>query len=102
MKRQAQVAVLFAYTPRAEDEFGLKRGDMYEVFHLWSDGWAVGRRLDFTIDQWVAPEPGLSASTPAQQEADGNSDWEIPFNDENFDSSELKAFPVSSFSFAHY
>ena len=36
------VVSLWAYQPRANDEFELERGDMIKVVGLWDDGWATG------------------------------------------------------------
>ncbi|KKZ60116.1 hypothetical protein EMCG_05141 [[Emmonsia] crescens] len=41
-----KVAVLWAYQPRAGDEFELDRGDMLKVVGIWDDGWATGVRLN--------------------------------------------------------
>ncbi|EXJ94372.1 hypothetical protein A1O1_02766 [Capronia coronata CBS 617.96] len=41
-----KVAVLWAYQPRAGDEFELERGDMLKVVGIWDDGWATGVRLN--------------------------------------------------------
>jgi hypothetical protein len=46
------VATLWAYQPRAGDEFELERGDMLKVVGIWDDGWATGVRLNETADQW--------------------------------------------------
>jgi hypothetical protein len=40
-----KVAVLWAYQPRAGDEFELERGDMLKVVGIWDDGWATGVRI---------------------------------------------------------
>lgn len=40
-----KVAVLWAYSPRAGDEFELDRGEMLRVIGIWDDGWATGVRL---------------------------------------------------------
>jgi hypothetical protein len=40
-----KVATLWAYQPRAGDEFELERGDMLKVIGIWDDGWATGVRL---------------------------------------------------------
>ncbi|KAL4807850.1 hypothetical protein BDV18DRAFT_136260 [Aspergillus unguis] len=40
-----KVAVLWAYQPRAGDEFGLDRGEMIKVIGIWDDGWATGVRV---------------------------------------------------------
>jgi hypothetical protein len=36
------VATLWAYQPRAPDEFRLERGDTLRVVGIWDDGWATG------------------------------------------------------------
>ena len=41
-----RVAVLWAYQPRAGDEFDLERGDVLKVVGIWDDGWATGVRLN--------------------------------------------------------
>ena len=41
-----KVAVLWAYQPRAGDEFELERGEMLKVVGIWDDGWATGVRLN--------------------------------------------------------
>ena len=41
-----KVATLWAYQPRAEDEFKLERGDILKVVGIWDDGWATGIRLN--------------------------------------------------------
>jgi hypothetical protein len=40
-----KVSVLWAYQPRAGDEFELERGDMLKVVGIWDDGWATGIRI---------------------------------------------------------
>ena len=40
-----KVATLWAYQPRAGDEFELGRGDMLKVVGIWDDGWATGVRI---------------------------------------------------------
>ena len=40
-----RVATLWAYQPRASDEFELERGDMLKVVGIWDDGWATGVRI---------------------------------------------------------
>ncbi|KAG8425425.1 hypothetical protein J3458_002126 [Metarhizium acridum] len=49
-----KVAVLWAYQPRAADEFSLERGDMIKVVGIWDDGWATGIMLDERADEWEA------------------------------------------------
>ncbi|KKY27724.1 putative sh3 domain-containing protein [Phaeomoniella chlamydospora] len=41
-----KVAVLWAYQPRAADEFELERGDMLKIVGIWDDGWATGVRIN--------------------------------------------------------
>ncbi|KAK2814458.1 hypothetical protein FQN49_008181 [Arthroderma sp. PD_2] len=41
-----KVAVLWAYQPRAADEFELDRGDMLKIVGIWDDGWATGVRIN--------------------------------------------------------
>ncbi|SPO05887.1 related to SH3 domain protein [Cephalotrichum gorgonifer] len=47
-----KVAVLWAYQPRAADEFALERGDMLKVVGIWDDGWATGVLLDDRAEEW--------------------------------------------------
>ncbi|KAI9721951.1 MAG: hypothetical protein M1812_001909 [Candelaria pacifica] len=49
-----KVATLWAYEPRANDEFRLERGDMLKVEGIWDDGWATGIRLDERAEDWDA------------------------------------------------
>lgn len=49
-----RVAVLWAYQPRAADEFALERGDMLKLVGIWDDGWATGVMLDEHADEWEA------------------------------------------------
>ncbi|KAI9815384.1 MAG: hypothetical protein M1826_002060 [Phylliscum demangeonii] len=49
-----KVATLWAYQPRAADEFELERGDMLKIVGIWDDGWATGVRLPETMDSWEA------------------------------------------------
>ncbi|KAI0159065.1 hypothetical protein BJ166DRAFT_321977 [Pestalotiopsis sp. NC0098] len=49
-----RVAVLWAYQPRAADEFALDRGDMLKVVGIWDDGWATGVLMDDRADEWEA------------------------------------------------
>lgn len=78
------VATLWAYQPRAGDEFELERGDMLKVVGIWDDGWATGVRLSETAEQWEARkieqrDSGVSnGGRQSQVETDG----------------EIKAFPL--------
>lgn len=47
-----KIAVLWAYQPRAADEFSLERGDMLKVVGIWDDGWATGVMLNERADEW--------------------------------------------------
>ncbi|KAH6958603.1 hypothetical protein HG530_010224 [Fusarium avenaceum] len=49
-----RIAVLWAYQPRANDEFSLERGDMLKVVGIWDDGWATGVMLNDKADEWEA------------------------------------------------
>ncbi|KAK0643678.1 hypothetical protein B0T16DRAFT_332672 [Cercophora newfieldiana] len=49
-----RVAVLWAYQPRAADEFNLERGDMLKVVGIWDDGWATGVMVDERAEEWEA------------------------------------------------
>ncbi|CVK89529.1 hypothetical protein LB506_006773 [Fusarium annulatum] len=49
-----RIAVLWAYQPRATDEFALERGDMLKVVGIWDDGWATGVMLNERADEWEA------------------------------------------------
>lgn len=78
------VATLWAYQPRAGDEFELERGDMLKVVGIWDDGWATGVRLAESAEQWEARraeqrDSGVSnGSRRSQAELD----------------SDIKAFPL--------
>lgn len=49
-----KVATLWAYQPRAADEFLLERGDMLKVVGVWDDGWGTGVMLNERADDWDA------------------------------------------------
>ncbi|KAL4950646.1 hypothetical protein BDW69DRAFT_53664 [Aspergillus filifer] len=49
-----KVAVLWAYQPRAGDEFGLDRGEMIKVIGIWDDGWATGVRVPESAEDYDA------------------------------------------------
>ncbi|KAF2401131.1 hypothetical protein EJ06DRAFT_555752 [Trichodelitschia bisporula] len=48
------VAVLWAYQPRAGDEWELERGDMLKVVGIWDDGWATGIKVREKAEEWEA------------------------------------------------
>ncbi|ENI08881.1 hypothetical protein COCC4DRAFT_128626 [Bipolaris maydis ATCC 48331] len=77
------VATLWAYQPRAGDEFELERGDMLKVVGIWDDGWATGVRISETAEQWEARK--------AEQRDSGvsSASGRMPLED-----SEIKAFPL--------
>lgn len=65
--RHDTVATLWAYQPRAGDEFELERGDMLKVLGIWDDGWATGVRVRMHIDDWrendkILRDSGMSGS----------------------------------------
>lgn len=47
------VATLWAYEPRADDEFQLERGDMVKLLGIWDDGWATGVRVRQKAEHWL-------------------------------------------------
>lgn len=50
----SKVAVLWAYQPRANDEFALDRGEMLKVIGIWDDGWATGIRVPESAEDYDA------------------------------------------------
>ncbi|KAF2035023.1 hypothetical protein EK21DRAFT_55696 [Setomelanomma holmii] len=78
------VATLWAYQPRAGDEFELERGDMLKVVGIWDDGWATGVRLTESAEQWEARK--------AEQRDSGVSNGSRRSRGEV--DSEIKAFPL--------
>ncbi|KAI1817453.1 hypothetical protein GGS20DRAFT_9763 [Poronia punctata] len=82
-----RVAVLWAYQPRANDEFALERGDMLKVVGIWDDGWATGTLLDERADEW-------EARRQAQRDS-GVSNASVRARDISPPTSgEIKAFPL--------
>lgn len=84
------VATLWAYQPRANDEFELERGDMLKVVGIWDDGWATGIKLRESADQWEARRQGHRDSGVS------NGSSKRPSSESGDNSGEIKAFPVSS------
>jgi len=78
------VATLWAYQPRAGDEFELERGDMLKVVGIWDDGWATGVRLTESAEQWEARK--------AEQRDSGVSNGSRRSRTEV--DSDIKAFPL--------
>ncbi|KAI5868493.1 hypothetical protein GGS23DRAFT_33601 [Durotheca rogersii] len=81
------VAVLWAYQPRASDEFSLERGDMLKVVGIWDDGWATGVLLDERADEWEARRQAQRDSGVSHTSGRGR-DTSPPI------SGEIKAFPL--------
>ncbi|KAK1531373.1 SH3 domain-containing protein [Colletotrichum paranaense] len=82
-----RVATLWAYQPRAPDEFTLERGDMLKIVGIWDDGWATGILVDERADEWEARrqaqrDSGVSNTSGRHQ------DNSPPV------SGEIKAFPL--------
>jgi len=80
-----RVAVLWAYQPRATDEFALERGDMLKVVGIWDDGWATGVMIDERADDW---------ETRRQQRDSGVSHASGRRGSSPAGSGEIKAFPL--------
>ena len=81
-----KVATLWAYQPRAGDEFELERGDMLKVVGIWDDGWATGVRLNERAEDYDGKHPAQRDSGVSN--GSGRGDSPPP-------TGELKAFPVS-------
>lgn len=69
-----KVAVLWAYQPRASDEFSLERGDMIKVVGIWDDGWATGIMLDQRAEEWESRrqaqrDSGVSNTSGVREES---------------------------------
>lgn len=82
-----RVAVLWAYQPRAADEFALDRGDMVKVVGIWDDGWATGILTDERAEEWEARrqsqrDSGVSNASGRQRETSPTV------------SGDIKAFPL--------
>ncbi|KAG4413589.1 hypothetical protein IFR04_013255 [Cadophora malorum] len=81
-----KVATLWAYQPRASDEFSLERGDMLKVVGIWDDGWATGVMINERADEWDAKrnaqrDSGVSNTSGRRDESPAAS-------------GEIKAFPL--------
>ncbi|KAK3062885.1 hypothetical protein LTS18_003173 [Coniosporium uncinatum] len=79
------VATLWAYQPRANDEFELERGDMLKVVGIWDDGWATGIKLREGAEQWEARRRENRDSGVS------NGSSKVPIEDVN---GEIKALPL--------
>lgn len=82
-----KVATLWAYQPRATDEFALERGDMLKVVGIWDDGWATGVRINERAEDYNSKDK--------IQRDSGVSNGSGPKRDSPPPSGEIKAFPVS-------
>lgn len=83
----SRVAVLWAYQPRASDEFSLDRGDMLKVVGIWDDGWATGIMVDERAEQWEARRQAQRDSGVSNTSGRGRDD-SPPVT------GEIKAFPL--------
>lgn len=77
------VSTLWAYLPRAGDEFQLERGDMIKIVGIWDDGWATGIRVRMQAEDWrgddkLQRDSGMSSNRAVSPEEFG----------------EIKAFPL--------
>lgn len=81
-----RVAVLWAYQPRAADEFALERADMLKVVGIWDDGWATGILLNERAEEW-------EARRQAQRDS-GVSNTSGRRDSSPAASGEIKAFPL--------
>lgn len=82
-----RVAVLWAYQPRAADEFLLERGDMLKIVGIWDDGWATGVMVDERAEQW-------EARRQAQRDSGVSNTSGRVRDDSPPASGEIKAFPL--------
>ena len=83
------VAVLWAYQPRANDEWELERGDMIKIVGIWDDGWGTGIKMRERADEWEARRNGNRDSGVS------NGSRSRPISGEAPTDGEIKAFPVS-------
>ncbi|KFY23556.1 hypothetical protein V493_05808 [Pseudogymnoascus sp. VKM F-4281 (FW-2241)] len=81
-----KVSTLWAYQPRAGDEFMLERGDMLKVVGIWDDGWATGVIVDDRAEEWDAQRNAQRDSGVSN--TSGRADPSPPVT------GEIKAFPL--------
>ncbi|RDL39942.1 uncharacterized protein BP5553_04282 [Venustampulla echinocandica] len=81
-----KVATLWAYQPRAGDEFALERGDMLKVVGIWDDGWATGVLIDEQAEDWDAKRNALRDSGVSNTSGRRDESPNV--------SGEIKAFPL--------
>ncbi|KAJ5121303.1 uncharacterized protein N7515_009264 [Penicillium bovifimosum] len=82
-----KVAVLWAYSPRAGDEFELDRGEMLKVIGIWDDGWATGVRLPERAED-------LDVNHREQRDSGVSNGSRLPGTSSPLPSGEIKAFPL--------
>lgn len=92
------VATLWAYQPRAGDEFELERGDMLKVVGIWDDGWATGVRIgdraeDYDGKHKMQRDSGVSNGTQ-QREREPASSWRPGSEEGEGPMGDVKAFPL--------
>lgn len=79
------VATLWAYQPRAADEFELARGDMLKVVGIWDDGWATGIRISDRAEDYDGKHKLQRDSGVSNVQQDATSPEPL---------GEVKAFPL--------
>lgn len=84
-----KVAVLWAYSPRAGDEFSLERGDMIKVVGIWDDGWATGHMQSQRAEEWEAARAAQRDSGVSHSSVRDDSQSPPPPA-----AHEMKAFPL--------
>lgn len=85
------VATLWAYQPRANDEFELERGDMLKVVGIWDDGWATGVRVKEKAEEWEARRKENRDSGVSN----GSKGLDVRPSSPTATEGDIKAFPVS-------
>jgi hypothetical protein len=84
------VSTLWAYEPRAADEFHLERGDMIKVIGIWDDGWATGVRVRGKAEDW-RPEDKMQRDSGMTTGSSGNGTRSTITSEGE---GEVKAFPM--------
>ncbi|KAF8417074.1 hypothetical protein EV426DRAFT_540753 [Tirmania nivea] len=84
-----KVSVLWAYSPRAADEFELERGDMLKVVGIWDDGWATGIRLNDRAEDYIKLRTQRDSGVSASQNSRLSMRQPTPTGD-----ADIKAFPL--------
>jgi hypothetical protein len=85
-----KVSVLWAYQPRAGDEFELERGDVLKVVGIWDDGWATGVRVNERAEDFDLHNQQRDSGVS------NGSEKRAPSPDLD---GEIKAFPVRNISY---